>query len=104
MLSLLLETLSIWLRTVADREWFVYILECSPSGSLYTGRTTDLNRRFMEHVTGVGAKYTRAHTPRRIAWWEGGHDASTSGKREAAIKRLSRQQKLALVNEKSNKV
>jgi putative endonuclease len=85
-------------RADAGREWFVYILECSPHGSLYTGRTTDLNRRFMEHVTGVGAKYTRAHMPRRIAWWEGGHTSSSSGKREAAIKRLTRAQKIALVN------
>jgi putative endonuclease len=88
----------------ARKEWFVYILECSPSGSLYTGRTTDLQRRFREHVSGKGAKYTSSHTPRCITWWEGGHDASSSGRREAAIKKLTRSQKLALVNEKSNKV
>jgi putative endonuclease len=89
---------------VSDKQWFVYILECSPKGSLYTGRTTDLNRRFMEHVTGVGAKYTRAYTPRRIAWWEGGHDASSSGRREAQIKKLTRAEKLALVNGVSTKI
>jgi len=87
-----------------DRAWFVYILECSPRGSLYTGRTTDLDRRFKEHVTGVGAKYTRAHMPRRIAWWEGGHDASSSGRREAQIKKLTRVEKLALVNGVSTKI
>ena len=80
-------------------EWHVYILECDPAGSLYTGRTTDVERRFREHVRGVGAKYTRSHPPRRIAWREGGHTASSSGKREAQIKRLTRGQKLALVNE-----
>ena len=87
-----------------SKEWFVYVLECDPAGSLYTGRTTDPARRLREHVAGKGAKYTRSHTPRAMVWVEGGHTASSSGKREAAIKRLSRQLKLALVQEKSNKV
>jgi len=87
-------------HTTRDVEWYVYILECSPRGSLYTGRTTDLNRRFKEHVTGVGAKYTRAYPPRKIAWSEGGHTSSSSGKREAAIKKLTRSQKLDLVNDR----
>ena len=90
-------------RITKDVEWYVYILECSPRGSLYTGRTTDLNRRFKEHVTGVGAKYTRAYPPRRIAWAEGGHTSSSSGKREAAIKKLTRSQKLVLVNDSLHK-
>ena len=90
-------------RITKDVEWYVYILECSPRGSLYTGRTTDLNRRFKEHVTGVGAKYTRAYPPRRIAWAEGGHTSSSSGKREAAIKKLTRSQKLVLVNDSQHK-
>lgn len=90
-------------RTIKDVEWYVYILECSPHGSLYTGRTTDLNRRFKEHVTGVGAKYTRAYPPRRIVWSEGGHTASSSGKLEAAIKKLPRSQKLVLVNDSLHK-
>ena len=85
-------------------EWFVYILECDPDGSLYTGRTTDPSRRLREHASGRGAKYTRSHPPRGIVWVEGGHDASTSGKREAQIKRLSRKQKVDLVNSKSNKL
>ena len=85
-------------------EWHVYILECDPSGSLYTGRTTDVERRFKQHTSGRGAKYTRSHPPRRVAWSEGGHDASSSGRREAQIKRMSRSEKLALVNGESNKL
>jgi putative endonuclease len=85
-------------------EWFVYILECGPAGSLYTGRTTNVERRFREHASGRGAKYTRSHPPRRVAWSEGGHDASSSGRREAQIKRMSRSEKLALVNGESNKL
>jgi putative endonuclease len=86
------------------REWFVYVIECDPTGSLYTGRTTDPARRFREHASGRGAKYTRSHPPRRMVWVEGGHDASSSGKREAQIKKLTREQKLALVHCESNKI
>ena len=86
------------------KEWHVYILECDPAGSLYTGRTTDPARRLREHSSGKGAKYTRSHPPRRMVWVEGGHDASSSGRREAEIKRMTRAEKLILVNEQSNKV
>lgn len=85
-------------------EWFVYILECDPDGSLYTGRTTDPERRFRQHASGKGAKYTRSHPPRKMVWVEGGHDASSSGRREAAIKRLTRLQKLHLVQQSNNKI
>ena len=78
-------------------EWFVYMLRCRPDGSLYTGRTTDVARRFEEHRTGTGARYTRAHPPTSVAWSEGGHSASSSGKREAEIKGWSRTRKLALI-------
>jgi putative endonuclease len=86
------------------REWHVYILECDPDGSLYTGRTTDPDRRLREHASGRGAKYTRSHPPRRMVWVEGGHDASSSGRREAEIKRLTRAQKILLVKGESNKI
>ena len=85
-------------------EWFVYVLECDPDGSLYTGRTTDPGRRLREHASGRGAKYTRSHPPRAMIWVEGGHDASSSGRREAQIKRLSRAEKLKLVKRESTKL
>ncbi|MHC5020243.1 MAG: GIY-YIG nuclease family protein [Planctomycetota bacterium] len=79
------------------KRWFVYMLWCGPGRFLYTGRTTDVERRFEEHRSGTGARYTRAHPPSGIAWFEGGHTASSSGKREAAIKRMTRAAKLALI-------
>jgi putative endonuclease len=78
-------------------QWFVYMLWCGPRRFLYTGRTTDVERRFEEHRSGTGARYTRAYRPTAVAWFESGHDASSSGKREAQIKRLSRSAKLALI-------
>ena len=79
------------------KRWFVYMLWCGPQRFLYTGRTTDVERRFDEHCSGTGARYTRAYPPSAIAWHESGHDASSSGKREAEIKRMTRSAKLALI-------
>ena len=45
--------------------WYLYLLECE-DGSLYTGITTDVDRRFAEHLSGKGARYTRSHRPRRL--------------------------------------
>jgi len=49
--------------------WFVYALECE-DGSIYVGHTDDVLRRFDEHCSGKGAQWTRAHSPKRIAYWE----------------------------------
>ena len=81
----------------AAGRWSVYILHCGPRGFLYVGRTTDLHRRFAQHRAGTGARYTRAFRPTAIVWSESGHDAHTSARREAQLKRLTRRQKLALV-------
>ncbi len=76
----------------------VYILLCRDK-TLYTGITTDVERRFAEHKRGEGANYTRAHKPLRIVYTEQAKDRSTASKREAAIKRLSRIEKLALIKQ-----
>jgi putative endonuclease len=76
--------------------YFVYLLECEDT-SLYTGIATDVDRRFTEHITGRGARYTRAHTAKRILYREKVKDRSTALKREAAIKKMTRTQKLALI-------
>lgn len=76
-------------------EWQVYIILCS-DGSLYTGITTDLQRRFSEHAGGTGAKYFRGRKPVEIAFAEGGHTRSTASRREYFLKSLSREQKLEL--------
>lgn len=77
--------------------WKVYMLRCS-DGSLYTGITTNLEKRLKAHNTGTGSKYTRAHLPVTLAWSESATSESSAKKREAAIKKLSRQQKLSLIH------
>ena len=77
--------------------WHVYMIEAS-DGSLYTGIATDLSRRFNEHASGRGAKYFNAgRKPLRVVYSETAEDRSAAQVREAAIKGLSRVEKLALV-------
>lgn len=79
--------------------YFVYILECADK-TLYTGITTDLKRRLAEHKAGVGARYTRVHGAKKFIYTEKHKNRSAASKREAAIKKLSRAQKLALAKTK----
>ncbi len=81
-----------------EKNWVVYILECG-DGSLYTGITDDFERRFKMHCTGKGAKYTRGRGPLTVRFLEDCEDHSAALKREAAIKRLSRKEKLELITE-----
>ena len=76
--------------------WYVYMLRCS-DGSLYTGCTDDLERRLSAHQSGKGAKYTRSHLPVELVYQEEAADRSAALRREATIKRLTRQQKLRMV-------
>lgn len=75
--------------------YFVYILECT-DGSLYTGCTTDVARRFKAHSEGKGGHYTRAHPPKCVRYQERAESRSQALTREAEIKRLTREEKLAL--------
>lgn len=79
--------------------WFVYIIECS-NGSLYTGITKDLERRFNEHLNGTGAKFFRTTKPLQIAYQEKLSSKSEALKREIEIKKLNRDKKLKLINKK----
>ncbi len=76
--------------------YFVYILQCADK-SLYTGITTDLKRRLDEHKRGEGARYTRAKEAVRVVYSEKVANRSEASKREAQIKKLSREKKLELV-------
>ncbi len=76
--------------------YFVYILKCGDK-SLYTGITTDLKRRFEEHKSGAGGHYTRAKKVVKIVYTEEQPNRSAALKRETEIKRLTREQKLALI-------
>lgn len=76
--------------------WYVYIILCSDR-SLYTGITTDPERRFRQHETGSGAKYFRGRKPLEIVYQEGHHTRSSAGCRELQIKRMTHGDKAALV-------
>ena len=79
-------------------DWTVYIIRCD-DGTLYTGVTTDLERRFREHrELRRGAKYFNGRKPLEVVYSENGHDRSSACQREAAIKKLSRVEKLCLIN------
>jgi predicted GIY-YIG superfamily endonuclease len=82
-------------RVPLDR-WFVYILRCR-DGTLYTGITKDVARRFRQHNAGTASKYTRSRLPVRLAHQEVHPDQSTALKRELAIKAMTRRDKLALI-------
>ena len=76
--------------------WYVYMLRCR-DGSLYTGYTDDVERRLAVHNSGKGAKYTRSRLPVTLVYQEEFEDRSAALKREAAIKRLKKVQKEAML-------
>ncbi|MBQ7000709.1 MAG: GIY-YIG nuclease family protein [Oscillospiraceae bacterium] len=82
--------------------WHLYILRCG-DGSLYTGITTDVHRRFSAHQLGKGAKYTRGRGPLELVYQEccGSHSAAL--KREIQVKGLSREDKLRFLKEEANR-
>lgn len=75
--------------------WTVYILRCG-DGSLYTGITNDLDARIAAHEAGMGAKYTKGRGPFELVYSEACSGRSEATRREIAIKKLSRVQKLTL--------
>lgn len=75
---------------------WVYIVRCADA-TLYTGMSTDVDRRAAEHNAGTGAKYTRSRRPVEVVYREECVDRSAALRREAAIKRLSRAEKIALI-------
>ncbi len=79
-----------------EKPFYVYILRCG-DGSLYTGIATDVDRRVKEHNAGTGAKYTRSRRPVEAVYREKCPDKSSALKREAAIKKLTRDEKWGLV-------
>ena len=81
--------------------YFAYIMRCA-DGTLYTGYTDDIARREAAHNSGRGAKYTRSRLPVKMVYHESFATRSAAMKRECAIKRLSREQKLKLISEHSN--
>jgi predicted GIY-YIG superfamily endonuclease len=84
--------------SASEGRWIVYILQCADM-TLYTGITNDLDARMLKHANGTGAKYTRGRGPYEVILTEYHPTKSAALKRELAIKKLSRNEKLALKND-----
>ena len=82
-----------------EKTWYLYILRCG-DGTLYTGITTDVQRRLTAHRTGKGAKYTRGRGPLELVYTEECGSHSDALKREIAVKKLPRQDKEKLIESK----
>jgi predicted GIY-YIG superfamily endonuclease len=78
--------------------WFVSILRCA-DGTLYTGITTDIQRRCRQHNAGTASCYTRSRRPTRLVYQKVHPDRSAALKREAAIKAITRKQKEKLIRQ-----
>ena len=75
-----------------EGNWYLYILRCG-DGTLYTGITTDVEKRLAAHRAGKGAKYTRGRGPLELVYREELPDRSAALKREHEVKTLPRQEK-----------
>jgi predicted GIY-YIG superfamily endonuclease len=80
-----------------ENTWKLYILRCG-DGTLYTGITTDVEKRLETHRSGKGAKYTRGRGPLELVYSESCGDHSAALKREIEIKMLSRQEKEQIIS------
>lgn len=78
---------------------YTYMVKCCDS-TLYTGWTTDLDRRMEAHNSGNGAKYTRSRKPVELVYYESFETKQEAMRREWEIKQLSRQEKLRLIKER----
>ncbi len=86
---------------MVKKNWFVYIILCSDD-SLYTGITTDIDKRFEQHKNKKGAKYFYGRSPKKVIYIEDNHDRSSASKREYEIKQYSRDKKQQLILQDSN--
>lgn len=80
-----------------NKIWYLYILQCR-DGTLYTGITDDVSRRLEQHNSGKGAKYTRGRGPLKLIYQERCGTHGDALRREIQIKRMTRQEKLRIVN------
>ena len=76
--------------------WYLYMLRCG-DGTLYTGTTTDVDKRLEAHRAGKGAKYTRGRGPLELVYREACGTHSDALKRELAIKALPREEKRKII-------
>jgi putative endonuclease len=83
--------------------WQVYIILCSDA-TLYTGITNDLARRYTQHADQRGARYFRGRRPVQVVYLESGHSRGSASRREAAIKKLPRSDKIKLLGSSLNEL
>jgi putative endonuclease len=82
--------------------YYVYILLCK-GGTFYTGYTKNLDTRMKLHMNGKGARYTKMHKPKKIAYTEEFTFRAKAMLRERSIKKLNHKQKLHLIKRQTNK-
>jgi putative endonuclease len=88
---------------MGEKVWFVYIIE-NEKGHLYTGITTDIERRFQEHATSSkGAKFFKTGAPVKIVFKKKFPDRSLATKFECKVKKMTRPEKLKLISTRANK-
>lgn len=80
--------------------WWVYVVRCA-DGTLYTGVATDVPRRLAQHNAGTASKYTRSRRPVELVFRKAAKGRGAALRRELAIKRLSRREKLKLIGDPS---
>ena len=88
--------------TEKDSKAYMYVVECA-DGTLYTGYTTDVERRLKTHNAGKGAKYTRARLPVKLLYSEAFASKPEAMSAEALFKKKSREKKLAYIKEHTEK-
>ena len=89
-----LQRINLWVGRLSRN--YVYILRCGDD-SLYTGWTNNLEKRVKAHSNGKGAKYTKARLPIELVYFEEFEDKIEAMRREYAIKKLTRKEKLLLI-------
>jgi len=89
--------------TTKKSEWLVYIIHCDDN-TLYTGITTDMERRWNQHKNQTGAKYFRGRAPEKLVYLEPCCNRSSASRREAAIKKLERVRKFYLIESEENRI
>ena len=81
-----------------QKKWMMYVVECS-DGTLYTGITTNIKRRILEHNFGMkGAKYTRSRRPVGLKFSMECEDHSEAARKESRFKKLSKAEKIRIIN------
>lgn len=82
---------------MSDKKYYVYLLLIE-NGSYYCGYTNDVQKRFQQHLSGKGAKYTRANKPLKVVWQKEFPSKSEALKAEYKIKHMSHEQKIVMIN------